>query len=310
LSWPVVQAPSLPTTPAVGLGLNGLDGPHEPNELFAQLISPISGPSYFDITPSSSAQLQHQSNTVPKKSSSTTSAYTTKTPGRRSKRTPAQSISSTITAGSTSRRGVAADAASQNSASYLDEQDVELDENSFYVHLQRMQERHQVQQEPGWLRSQHSLLQAKHKVPGTGYDGGGRKSGAGSPFLTRGALNNSPSGSDYSSSPSFLPSLSRHGASGSASPVSNNAGNSLHRHQPVLAFNCFQPGNVICVPRERSLGGLIFHKTFVGKRCPLVATSVQELLFVIDNHTLFCHHRHSYLDTIALLSWSIPDSGP
>lgn len=269
LSWPVVQGPSLPTAPAVGLGLNGLDGPHEPNELFAQLVSPISGPSCFDITPSSSAQQWPEGKTGPKKASSTASAYTTKTPGRRTKRTPAQSISSTITAGSASRGGInpAADTASQNSTSYLDEQDVELDENSFYVHLQRMQERHQIQQEPGWLRTQHSLLQAKHKVPGTGYDSGGRKSGAGSPFLTnnRGAMNHSPSGSDYSSSPSFLPSLSRHGPSISASPVSNHSmGNSHHRHQPIQPFNCFQPGNVICVPRERSLGGLIFHKTFVG----------------------------------------------
>ncbi|GJJ69057.1 hypothetical protein EMPS_01403 [Entomortierella parvispora] len=267
LNWPIVQGPSLPTTPAVGLGLNGLDGPHEPNELFAQLISPISAPSYFDITPSSSSKVLSQSNTVPKKALSTASAYTTKTPGRRSKRTPAQSISSTITAGSTTRgANTATDAASQNSASYLDEQDVELDENSFYVHLQRMQERHQVQQEPGWLRSQHSLLQAKHKVPGAGHDHGGRKSGAGSPFLinNRSTMNNSPSGSDYSSSPSFLPSLGRHGVSGSASPVHNTAsGHNHNRHQPILAFNCFQPGNVICVPRERSLGGLIFHKTFV-----------------------------------------------
>ncbi|KAG0323880.1 hypothetical protein BG000_002440, partial [Podila horticola] len=121
-----------------------------PPELLAQFVTPASGPSYFDITPSS------------KKSS----GYTTKTPGRRPKRTPAQSISSTITNGASTSRRVSCtntDTASQNSSSYLDEQDVEIDENSFYIHLQKMQERYLAQQEPGWLRSQHALLQAKHR---------------------------------------------------------------------------------------------------------------------------------------------------
>ncbi|KAF9304762.1 hypothetical protein BGZ74_000639 [Mortierella antarctica] len=50
-----------------------------------------------------------------------------------------------------------------------------------------------------------------------------------------------------------------------ASRQHKGSSNSFHhqRLQPIQPYNCFQPGNVICVPRERSLGGLIFHKTFV-----------------------------------------------
>ncbi|KAF9344889.1 hypothetical protein BGX34_005247 [Mortierella sp. NVP85] len=91
-----------------------------------------------------------------------------KTPGRRTKRTPAHSISSSITNGSLagSRRLSYTDTASQNSATFVDDQDLEVDENSFYIHLQKMQERYKAQQEPGWLRTQHAILQAKHKIPG------------------------------------------------------------------------------------------------------------------------------------------------
>ncbi|KAI9231745.1 MAG: hypothetical protein BYD32DRAFT_430069, partial [Podila humilis] len=228
-----------------------------PPELLAQFVTPASGPSYFDITPSS---------TPP--SSKKSSGYTTKTPGRRSKRTPAQSISSTITNGASTSRRVSCtntDTASQNSSSYLDEQDVEIDENSFYVHLQKMQERY-LTQEPGWLRSQHALLQAKHRGSGHHYNHNDQKgSGSssrglltGSQFLSRiNSGSSSPSGSDYSSSPSFHPHM--------ASRQHKGSSNSFHhqRLQPIQPYNCFQPGNVICVPRERSLGGLIFHKTFV-----------------------------------------------
>ncbi|KAG0264570.1 hypothetical protein BG011_006556 [Mortierella polycephala] len=156
--------------------------------------------------------------------------------------------------------------ASQNSTSYLDDQDLEIDENSFYIHLKKMQERYQAQQEPGWLRTQHALLQAKHRIPGSGsphHDSrsafGGKKSGFGSgsqPFFSRiNSGNNSPNMSDYSSSPSFHPSLQPR-----QSYLETTAS---QRHQPIQPYNCFQPGNVICVPRERSLGGLVFHKTFV-----------------------------------------------
>ncbi|KAF8924611.1 hypothetical protein BGZ58_001621 [Dissophora ornata] len=130
-----------------------------------------------------------------------------------------------------------------------------------------MQERYQAQQEPGWLRTQHALLQAKHRIPGSGSPQsdhknsfGGRKSGlipGAQPFLSRiHSSSSSPNSSDYSSSPSFYlgPQQARQAQSG---------GGSSQRHQTIQPFNCFQPGNVICVPRERSLGGLIFHKTFV-----------------------------------------------
>lgn len=229
-----------------------------PPELLAQFVTPASGPSYFDITPSS---------TPP--SSKKSSGYTTKTPGRRSKRTPAQSISSTITNGASTSRKVSCtntDTASQNSSSYLDEQDVEIDENSFYVHLQKMQERY-LTQEPGWLRSQHALLQAKHRGPGHHYNhneqrGSGSSSRGlltGSQFLSRiNSGSSSPSGSDYSSSPSFHPHMASRQHRGSSTSFHHQ------RLQPIQPYNCFQPGNVICVPRERSLGGLIFHKTFVG----------------------------------------------
>lgn len=230
-----------------------------PPELLAQFVTPASGPSYFDITPSS----------TPPPSSKKSSGHTTKTPGRRPKRTPAQSISSTITNGASTSRRVSCtntDTASQNSSSYLDEQDVEIDENSFYVHLQKMQERYLAQQEPGWLRSQHALLQAKHRGPGHHYHHDQRGSGSssrglliGPQFLSRiNSVSSSPSGSDYSSSPSFHPHM--------ASRQHKGSSNSFHhqRLQPIQPYNCFQPGNVICVPRERSLGGLIFHKTFVG----------------------------------------------
>ncbi|KAG0359170.1 hypothetical protein BGZ54_010083 [Gamsiella multidivaricata] len=197
------------------------------------------------------------------------SAFVTKTPGRRAKRISGNSISSTITNGgmSSSRRISCTDTASQNSASYIDERDVEVDENSFYIHLQKMQERYQAQQEPGWLRTQHALLQAKHRIPGSGSPQsehksvfGGRKSGllnGPQPFLSRIHSNNSsPNNSDYSSSPSFHLGFqhNRQGASGLGS---------THRHQSVQPYNCLQPGNIICVPRERSLGGLVFHKSFV-----------------------------------------------
>ncbi|KAF9193786.1 hypothetical protein BGZ50_007079 [Haplosporangium sp. Z 11] len=253
--------------PPLGLGLNlssvnGISDIQEPSsELISSWTAPVSGPSYFDITPSS---ITSSSNT--KKSS----AYTTKTPGRRAKRTPAHSISSTITnGGSTTPRRVSCtnmETASQNSTSYLDDQDLEIDENSFYIHLKKMQERYQAQQEPGWLRTQHALLQAKHRIPGSGshYQDsrnafGGKKSGFGSgsqPFFSRiHSGNSSPSTNDYSSSPSFHPSLQPR-----QSYLETTAS---QRHQPIQPYNCFQPGNVICVPRERSLGGLVFHKTFV-----------------------------------------------
>ncbi|KAF9371400.1 hypothetical protein CPC16_003089, partial [Podila verticillata] len=173
-----------------------------PPELLAQFVTPASGPSYFDITPSS---------TPP--SSKKSSGYTTKTPGRRSKRTPAQSISSTITNGASTSRRVSCtntDTASQNSSSYLDEQDVEIDENSFYVHLQKMQERY-LTQEPGWLRSQHALLQAKHRGSGHHYNHNDQKgSGSssrglltGSQFLSRiNSGSSSPSGNTHILTPS------------------------------------------------------------------------------------------------------------
>ncbi|KAG0020535.1 hypothetical protein BGZ81_009299, partial [Podila clonocystis] len=229
-----------------------------PPELLAQFVTPASGPSYFDITPSS----------TPTPSSKKSSGYTTKTPGRRPKRTPAQSISSTITNGASTSRRVSCtntDTASQNSSSYLDEQDVEIDENSFYVHLQKMQERYLAQQEPGWLKSQHALLQAKHRGPGNHYHHDQRGSGSssrgllpGSQFLSRiNSGSSSPNGSDYSSSPSFHPHMASRQHRGSSTSFHHQ------RLQPIQPYNCFQPGNVICVPRERSLGGLIFHKTFV-----------------------------------------------
>ncbi|KAG0343112.1 hypothetical protein BG004_005481 [Podila humilis] len=245
-----------------------------PPELLAQFVPPAaSSTSYFDITPSSTSG----------PSSKKSSGYTTKTPGRRSKRTPAQSISSTITNGASASRRVSCtntDTASQNSSSYLDEQDVEIDENSFYVHLQKMQERYLAQQEPGWLRSQHALLQAKHRSSGSSqsgqhYHSGDMRSSQGSSSSSRGLLpgsqllsrmnsgTSSPSGSDYSSSPSFHPHLTPSRPSYKQNAISAT---SFHhqRLQPIQPYNCFQPGNVICVPRERSLGGLIFHKTFVG----------------------------------------------
>ncbi|KAF9091425.1 hypothetical protein BGX29_010953 [Mortierella sp. GBA35] len=168
---------------------------------------PLSGPSYFDITPSH--------NTSPH-GSKKSAGYTTKTPGRRTKRTPAHSISSTITNGTSSRRVSCTlpDSSSQNSASFLDEREVEIDENSFYIHLQKMQERHVAQQEPGWLRTQHALLQAKHRTPNSGtqhLDIKGRKPAfvpGSQPFLSRIHSNSSsPSSSEYGSSPSFHPSL-------------------------------------------------------------------------------------------------------
>ncbi|KAF9959969.1 hypothetical protein BGZ72_008298 [Mortierella alpina] len=257
---------SPPHGTAVGLGLTGIQGPEEPSsELLSTLPVPSSGPSYFDITPSSSP-----ANAMPSHHRKS-AGFTTKTPGRRAKRTPAHSISSTITnGGSTTPRRISCanmDTASQNSASYLDEQDVEIDENSFYVHLQKMQERYLAQQEPGWLRTQHAILQAKHKIPGSGaqhHDSKGALYGKKSslvpgsqPFLSRiQSGSSSPSGSEYSSSPSFYPPLHQQRL-----PFSEAS--SPHRHQPIQPFNCFQPGNVICVPRERSLGGLSFHKRFV-----------------------------------------------
>ncbi|KAF9993278.1 hypothetical protein BGZ79_002076 [Entomortierella chlamydospora] len=159
-----------------------------------------------------------------------------------------------------SRRVSCADTASQNSATFIDDQDVEVDENSFYIHLQKMQDRFQAQQEPGWLRTQHAILQAKHRLPGSGSPQpdqrgsfGGKKPGL---FTRIHSGSSSPNSSDYSSSPSFHlgPQHSRQ---------SNHGGVSSQRHQPILPLNCFQPGNVICVPRERTLGGLVFHKTFV-----------------------------------------------
>ncbi|KAG0199508.1 hypothetical protein BGX28_007252 [Mortierella sp. GBA30] len=262
---------SPPHISPLGLGLTGIQGPQEPSsELLLHLAAPTSGPSYFDITPSSS--LADASPSYSKKSSS---GFTTKTPGRRTRRTPAHSISSTITNGgsSTPRRISCAniETASQNSTSYLDEQDLEIDENSFYNHLQKMQERYLAQQEPGWLRTQHAILQAKHKIPGSGSPGSphrelskgglqGKKSSivpGSHTFLSRiQSGGSSPSGSDYSSSPSFHPGLNQQRL-----PFSDPS--SAQRHQPIQPYNCFQPGNVICVPRERSLGGLIFHKSFV-----------------------------------------------
>ncbi|KAF9989608.1 hypothetical protein BGZ75_005748 [Mortierella antarctica] len=257
---------SPPRVPAVGLGLTGIQGPEEPSSgSLSTLPAPTSGPSYFDITPSSISV-----NSVPSHPRKST-GFTTKTPGRRAKRTPAHSISSTITnGGSTTPRRISCanmDTASQNSASYLDEQDVEIDENSFYAHLQKMQERYLAQQEPGWLRTQHAILQAKHKIPGPGshhHDSKGALFGKKSslapgpqPFLSRiQSGSSSPSGSEYSSSPSFYPPLHQQRL-----PFSEAS--SPQRHQPIQPFNCFQPGNVICVPRERSLGGLSFHKRFV-----------------------------------------------
>ncbi|KAF9359012.1 hypothetical protein BGX26_000339, partial [Mortierella sp. AD094] len=227
-----------------------------PSDLLSQFVTPVSGPSYFDITPSSSQAVMMSAPT--KKSS----GFTTKTPGRRTKRTPAHSISSTITNNGmpASRRVSCADTASQNSATFIDDQDVEVDENSFYIHLQKMQERFQAQQEPGWLRTQHAILQAKHRIPGSGSPQadqrsafGGKKTGL---FTRIHSNSSSPNSSDYSSSPSFHlgPQHSRQSSYGS---------NSSQRHQPNIPLNCFQPGNVICVPRERTLGGLVFHKTFV-----------------------------------------------
>ncbi|KAK3844145.1 MAG: hypothetical protein J3R72DRAFT_83795 [Linnemannia gamsii] len=244
--------------PPVGLGLNGMHGPKSSDYVQQWATPPLSGPSYFDITPSH--------NTSPPSSKKST-GYVTKTPGRRTKRTPAHSISSTITNGGTSSRRVSCtlpDSSSQNSASFLDEREVEIDENSFYIHLQKMQERHAAQQEPGWLRTQHALLQAKHRTPNSGQqylDAKGRKAGfvpGSQPFLSRIHSNNSsPSSSDYGSSPSFHPGLQQQ----QRQPYSG--GSSSQRQQPIHALNCFQPGNVICVPRERTLGGLIFHKTFI-----------------------------------------------
>ncbi|KAF8977314.1 hypothetical protein BGZ46_007482, partial [Entomortierella lignicola] len=240
--------------PAVGLGLIGVHGSQEHSGLLLQFDTPLSGPSYFDITPSSS-----QANTM--STTKKSSGFTTKTPGRRTKRTPAHSISSTITncGMSSSRRVSCTDTASQNSASFIDDQDLEVDENSFYIHLQKMQERFQTQQEPGWLRTQHARLQAKHRIPGSGSPQadqrgvfGGKKPGL---FTRIHSNSSSPNSSDYSSSPSFHlgPQHSRQSSSGANFP----------RHQPIFPFNCFQPGNVVCVPRERSLGGLTFHKAFV-----------------------------------------------
>ena len=250
--------------PPVGLGLNGISS-QKSSEFIQQWVTPpLSGPSYFDITPSH--------NTSPP-SSKKSAGYVTKTPGRRTKRTPAHSISSTITNGGTSSRRVSCtlpDNSSQNSASFLDEREVEIDENSFYIHLQRMQERHAAQQEPGWLRTQHALLQAKHRIPSSGQqhlDVKGRKAAfvpGSQPFLSRIHSNSSsPSSSDYGSSPSFYPGLQQ------PQRQSYTGSSSSQRQQPVHALNCFQPGNVICVPRERTLGGLIFHKTFVGMCLPL-----------------------------------------
>ncbi|KAF9098767.1 hypothetical protein BGX27_000743 [Mortierella sp. AM989] len=241
--------------PTVGLGLVGINGSREPSDLPPLFAAPISGPSYFDITPSSQAN----TTSAPTKKSS---GFTTKTSGRRTKRTPAHSISSTITNSgmSNSRRVSCADTASQNSATFIDDQDLEIDENSFYSHLQKMQERFQVQQEPGWLKTQHAILQTKHRTQSSGSPQpdnrgafGGKKSGL---FNRIHSSSSSPNSSDYSSSPSFHfgPQHSRQSSCGTNSP---------QQQQPVHSLNCFQPGNVICVPRERSLGGLIFHKTFV-----------------------------------------------
>ncbi|KAG0279949.1 hypothetical protein BGZ95_011772 [Linnemannia exigua] len=255
---PTNSSSSTQPVPPVGLGLNGMPSQQSSEYMQQWATPPLSGPSYFDITPSH--------NTSPP-SSKKSAGYVTKTPGRRTKRTPAHSISSTITNGGTSSRRVSCtlpDSSSQNSASFLDEREVEIDENSFYIHLQKMQERHAAQQEPGWLRTQHALLQAKHRIPNSGQqylDAKGRKSGfvpGSQPFLSRIHSNSSsPSSSDYGSSPSFHPGLQQP----QRQPYSG--GSSSQRQQPIHALNCFQPGNVICVPRERTLGGLIFHKTFV-----------------------------------------------
>ncbi|KAF9583408.1 hypothetical protein BGW38_009533, partial [Lunasporangiospora selenospora] len=270
------------SSPMVGLGLDGAYASKDSSsQHLAQFVTPVTGPSFFDITSSS------QSLASPSNSKKSSSGYTTRTPGRRSKRTPAHSFSSTITNGPSTPRRVSCtntDTASQNSSSYLDEQDVELDENSFYLHLQKMQERYRAQQEPGWLRTQHAILQAKHRLPGSGsspsyatsshshsamdfkstsgYGGSSRKpGGAAHPFFSRiqSSTSSSPTSSDYGSSPSF-----HTGAYSQHRPAYGSWGSSTqHRHQPVQPFNCFQPGNVVCVPRERSLGGLIFHKSFV-----------------------------------------------
>ncbi|KAF9895966.1 hypothetical protein BX616_008436, partial [Lobosporangium transversale] len=244
----------------IGLGLIGIPDPQESPDLLSHFIPPTSGPSYFDITPSSSQT--NGSSAFPKKLSNFNSRAL-----RRSKRTSAHSVSSTITNGGmpSSRRVSCTDTASQNSNSYIDEQDLDVDENSFYVHLQKMQERHQAQQE-GWLRTQHTILQTKHRGPGSRspqHDHKGSFAGkkgsflpVSQPFLSRihsqssSSLNNS----DYGTSPSF------HGQN---SRQNNFGSSSFHRNQPTLPLNCFQPGNVICIPRERTLGGLIFHKTFV-----------------------------------------------
>ncbi|KAF9155603.1 hypothetical protein BG015_009261, partial [Linnemannia schmuckeri] len=265
----------------VGLGLNGISDRKSSEYMQQWATPPLSGPSYFDITPSH--------NTSPP-SSKKSAGYVTKTPGRRTKRTPAHSISSTITNGGTSSRRVSCtlpDSSSQNSASFLDEREVEIDENSFYMHLQKMQERHAAQQEPGWLRTQHALLQAKHRIPSSGQqhlDIKGRKSGfvpGSQPFLSRIHSNSSsPSSSDYGSSPSFHPGLQPQ------QRQSYSGGSSSQRQQPVHALNCFQPGNVICVPRERTLGGLIFHKTFVETHILTPSPYYRGQFLTLDNRVV------------------------
>ncbi|KAK5816735.1 hypothetical protein F5H01DRAFT_341575 [Linnemannia elongata] len=267
--------------PPVGLGLNGMSGRKSSEYMQQWATPPLSGPSYFDITPSHNTSLP---------SSKKSAGYVTKTPGRRTKRTPAHSISSTITNGGTSSRRVSCtlpDSSSQNSSSFLDEREVEIDENSFYMHLQKMQERYAVQQEPGWLRTQHALLQAKHRIPSSGQqhlDIKGRKSGfvpGSQPFLSRMHSNSSsPSSSDYGSSPSFHPGLQQQ------QRQAYSGGSSTQRQQPIHALNCFQPGNVICVPRERTLGGLIFHKTFVETHILTPSPYYRGQFLTLDNRVV------------------------
>ncbi|KAG0079434.1 hypothetical protein BGZ90_002639 [Linnemannia elongata] len=150
-----------------------------------------------------------------------------------------------------------------------------------------MQERYAVQQEPGWLRTQHALLQAKHRIPSSGQqhlDIKGRKSGfvpGSQPFLSRMHSNSSsPSSSDYGSSPSFHPGLQQQ------QRQAYSGGSSTQRQQPIHALNCFQPGNVICVPRERTLGGLIFHKTFVETHILTPSPYYRGQFLTLDNRVV------------------------
>ncbi|KAF9971058.1 hypothetical protein BGZ73_006032, partial [Actinomortierella ambigua] len=239
--------------------------------------SSVQEPSYFDISP-----------TVVSPSSSSSVSRAAAPPYYGSRHGHPSSRHSIVPAPSSmiSRRS---DTHSQSSAltGFIDEKDTELDENSFFVHLRRMQERAAAQHEPGWLRTQHAILQAKHRIPlgsfsssHTDYtrDSHGGANGGGSGSRRTSLIPGSASSSATSFSQPFLSMFQssneqqqqhnhyqqQHQSHDSSNLFSHSHSSKLGKlQQPVLPFNCFQPNHVICVPRERSLGGLIFHKSFI-----------------------------------------------